>query len=321
MKKLLLVGLKATGQKMIPFIWFWPDGASACSIMTHDVEEEDGKQYCSRLMDLDDEFEIPASFQIVPERRYQVPPAYIEGIKARGFEVNVQDLDHDGRLFWDYEEFQRRAARINQYGSKHGSCGFRSAVLYRNPDWYGLLDFEYDMSIPNVAHLDPQRGGCCTVMPYFIGKMLELPVTMSQDHTVFHILHDYSLDLWRWQLSLILKQHGLISFIVHPDYLLQARSEAAYCNLLAELQRLRSERNLWIAKPGEVNRWWRQRSGMTIVAKGETLVIEGEGSERARIALASVDGDDLVYSLPVTHCQCSAGNPHRRRMRARSARA
>jgi hypothetical protein len=28
------------------------------------------------------------------------------------------------------------------------------------------LCFAYDMSIPNVAHLDPQRGGCCTIMPF-----------------------------------------------------------------------------------------------------------------------------------------------------------
>jgi len=82
----------------------------------------------------------------------------------------------------------KRVARINAYGKEFGATGFRAGVLYRNQRWFDALDFEYDSSVPNVAHLDPQRGGCCTVMPYFVGKMLELPVTMTQDYTLFHIL-------------------------------------------------------------------------------------------------------------------------------------
>ena len=47
--------------------------------------------------------------------------------------------------------------------------------MYRNQEWYDVFEFSYDMSVPNVAHLEPMRGGCCTVMPYFIGKIVELP--------------------------------------------------------------------------------------------------------------------------------------------------
>jgi hypothetical protein len=40
-----------------------------------------------------------------------------------------------------------------------------------------------------------------------------------------------------------------------------------------------------------VNRWWRQRATMRIVEDREGVRIEGEGSERARIAYAiAVDG-------------------------------
>jgi len=80
------------------------------------------------------------------------------------------------------------------------------------------------MSVPNVGHLDPQRGGCCTTKPYFIGKILEIPVVATQDYTLFHILRQYSMDLWEHQIELILQQNGLISFIVHPDYLLEERA-------------------------------------------------------------------------------------------------
>ena len=40
-----------------------------------------------------------------------------------------------------------------------GSRGFRSGAMYRRQDWFADLEFSYDMSIPNVAHLEPQRGG------------------------------------------------------------------------------------------------------------------------------------------------------------------
>ena len=297
MKKLLAFAANAARVDSVPFIWFWPNGHRACSIMTHDVEAEWGKQFCSTIMDIDEEFKIPASFQIVPERRYDVSDGYIAGLKARGFEVNVQDLYHDGLLFSHYEKFRERAEKINHYGRKFGAVGFRSAVLYRNQDWFDLLNFEYDMSVPNVAHLDPQRGGCCTVMPYFNGRMLELPLTTTQDHSLWHILNDYSIDLWRRQMDLILEQNGLISFIVHPDYLFDKPSRATYRCLLVALNQLRSEKNVWMARPGEVNRWWRQRSEMKLVSKRGQLVIEGEGSHRARIAFAKIQGDGVVYSL------------------------
>jgi hypothetical protein len=114
-------------------------------------------------MDLNDSFAIKGSFQIVPEKRYTVSGHLLDEIRDRGFEINVHDLNHDGRLFSDHAEFLHRAERIRQYKLQFGAKGFRSAVLYRNVDWIGALGFSYDMSIPNVVHLDPQRGGCCTV--------------------------------------------------------------------------------------------------------------------------------------------------------------
>lgn len=296
-KRLLALSLELNRTPTVPFIWFWPNGASACAIMTHDVEEEAGRAFCSAVMDTNDEFEIPASFQVVPEKRYEVTRGYLDEITNRGYEVNVQDLNHDGRLFWDLEEFKRRAEKINKYGKQFGAIGFRAAILYRNQEWFKWLDFEYDMSTPNVAHLDPQRGGCCTVMPYFVGDMLELPVTASQDHTVMHILHEYSLDLWKEQMSAIMQHHGLISFIVHPDYIIEDRANGMYRDLLSELSRLRQDRNVWIAPPGEVNRWWRERSAMTLEQRDGRWVIEGPGKERARIASASLQDGEIVYSV------------------------
>ena len=289
--------LKVHRGDSVPFIWFWPNGSSSCAVMTHDVEALPGRDFCPYLMDLDGTYEIKSSFQIVPEGRYTVPESFLDGLRRRGFEINVHDLNHDGHLFSDRELFFRRVDRINRYGRNYGAAGFRSAVLYRNPDWYEALDFAYDMSVPSVGHLDPQRGGCCSVMPFFIGKILELPVTTTQDYSLFHILNQYSIDLWKRQIDLITEKHGLVSFIVHPDYLLESRARDTYEALLAYLAELRSERKIWIALPGEVDRWWRERSQMRLIRRGNGWEIEGPGKERARIAYASLVGDSVVYRL------------------------
>ena len=46
----------------------------------------------------------------------------------------------------------------------------------------------YDISIPNVRHLDSQFGGCCTVMPFFIGNVLEFPVRRRIIHSSLSLL-------------------------------------------------------------------------------------------------------------------------------------
>jgi hypothetical protein len=294
---LVSLSLRAQGVQRLPFIWFWPDGAPSSAIMTHDVETSAGRDRCAWLMDVDDAYGIKASFQIVPEERYEVSPAFLEQIRARGFEINIHDLNHDGHLFRSREEFERRAVRINRYVRELGARGFRSGQLYRNPDWYQALAIAYDMSFPNAGHLEVQRGGCCTVMPYFIGDIVELPLTTTQDYSLFHVVRDFSNAIWKTQIESIIARHGLVSFIAHPDYLSEDAARQAYRALLDSLSRLREAGRCWIALPGEVERWWRQRSRMVLVADGDRWRIEGEGSERARVAYAEVSGDEVVYRV------------------------
>jgi hypothetical protein len=248
-------------------------------------------------MDLDDQEGFKASFQVVPEVRYDTTVALFDGLRERGFEVNVHDLSHDGHLFRSREEFAARARRVNSYARDFKARGFRSACMHRQQSWLDELEMAYDMSVPNVAHLEPQRGGCCTVMPYFIGNIVELPLTTVQDYSLFHILGDYSIALWRKQIDAILDSHGLITILSHPDYLIEANARRVYRELLAHVRRVLDERNVWHALPGDVERWWRQRAAMTLVRRGDSWAIDGEGSDRARVAYAASDNGRLRFSL------------------------
>lgn len=294
---LMFTSASANKDVKIPFIWFWPDRKSSAAMMTHDVETRAGLDFVNELMDLNDSFGIKSSFQIIPEERYAASDAELSAIRSRGFEINVHDLKHDGHLFDDHQEFLKSAQKINEYAKRYGSKGFRAGVLYREQNWFSAFSFSYDMSVPNSAHFDPQPGGCCTVMPYFVGDILELPVTTIQDYSLFNIVNTYSLDLWREQIAQITNHHGLASFIVHPDYLTSRQATDAYAGLLSHLDALRSNQQMWIALPAQIDEWWRQRSKMRLVPHGETWKVEGAGSDRATVAYAIVADNRLEYRL------------------------
>jgi hypothetical protein len=294
---LLVLAMEAEGLSEVPFVWFWPEGYSSCASITHDVETRAGRDFCAQLMDLNDSYRIKTSFQVIPEDRYQVPPAFLDSIRERGFEVNIHDLNHDGHLFRTREQFLKRVAKINRYGKEFEAHGFRSAVLYRRLEWMNELDFAYDMSVPNVAHLDPQRGGCCTVMPYFVGELIEIPVTTIQDYSLFHILCEYSTRRWEEQVATITQAHGMATFIIHPDYVIEHRARQTYEQLLRYLADLRTNHNLWIARPGEISDWWRARAQMRLSRERDTWRVEGKGSERACVAFARAEGDGITYRV------------------------
>ncbi len=296
-ERILRLSMQANGIQRMPFIWFWPNGAPNALIVTHDVETAAGRDFTRELIDLDEAHGIRASFQVIPEKRYEVPDEYVALIRSRGFEFNIHDLNHDGQLYQERQLFLQRSKKINSYVKKFATNGFRAGVMYRNLDWYDAYEMSYDMSMPNVAHLEPQRGGCCTVFPYFVGKILEIPLTTCQDYSLFQILNDYSIDLWKQQLALLRKRNGLMSFIAHPDYLIDASARKVYESLLQYLQQMVQREKIWMALPGEVDQWWRARSQMHLVQADGRWTVEGPQSDQAKVAFAVLDGDNLRYEV------------------------
>jgi len=286
------------GKTEFPFVWFWPEGYDACCIMTHDVETAAGRDFCSEIMKAELPHRIGSSFEIIPEDRYEVPAEFLDSIRSHGCEVCLHGLNHDGHLFDSEAMLRTRARKIARYARQYGAVGFRSPVMYRNVDLFHYLSFfSYDMSVPNVAHLDPQPGGCCTVMPYFIGNILELPLTTTQDYPLHNVIREFSMDLWRIQLEKILRHHGLASFIIHPDYTIAPKAMKLFRELLSFLESLRKEKNVWIPLPREVGQWWRNRKNMTLVNVDGQWRIEGPDADQARIAYAVLSGNEVHYRI------------------------
>ena len=114
---------------------------------------------------------------------------------------------------------------------------------------------------------------------------------------MFHILGQQSTQLWKAQIARVVAEHGLLSFIAHPDYLVEPAARWLYTELLRLLVALRDERGAWIALPGDIDSWWRARRSMRLVPDGTSWRIEGRGHERARLAYALLKDGRVVYEL------------------------
>ncbi|HSS97244.1 MAG TPA: glycosyltransferase [Terriglobales bacterium] len=226
------------GSEKAPKDWpGWPHGKKFALVLTHDVEGKSGLQNCRKLMKLEMEFGLRSSFNFIPEGSYHVPRELREELVNEGFEVGVHDLRHDGRLFASRREFKRRAARINDYLREWGAVGFRSGFMLHELDWLHELNIGYDASTFDTDPFEPQPQGRHTIFPFWIwgpaesskseirelagyeNGYVELPYTLPQDSTLFLLLGEPTIDVWKRKLDWIVKHGGMALVNVHPDYI------------------------------------------------------------------------------------------------------
>jgi peptidoglycan/xylan/chitin deacetylase (PgdA/CDA1 family) len=249
--------LLALGKGSTTFRWFWPRGYRAALILTHDVESSAGLERALELADIEQERGFRSSFNIVASQ-YPIDHGVVRELKDRGFEIGVHGLRHDRSLFASHEAFVRQLPAVEEAARRLGAQGFRSPSTHRVYEWLAELPVLYDSSVPHSDPFEPQPGGCCTLWPYAIGGVIELPYTMSQDHTLFTLLERRSAEPWLRQVEAIEERHGLIQCLSHPDpgYLGDADKRALYVELLDAL----AERtDLWRSLPRDVAQWWRVR--------------------------------------------------------------
>lgn len=207
----------------------WPNRKSFAFVITHDVEGQHGLDQTLQLAELEESLGFRSSFNFIPEGEYQVPQTLIKQLKDRGFEVGVHDLHHDGKLFDSRAGFAKKAKRINHYINAWNASGYRSGFMLRNLDWIHDLDIKYDASTFDTDPFEPQPDGVKTIFPYWIENhavkgdeysgYVELPYTIAQDSTLFLILQEKNIDIWKKKIDWIATNGGMVLVNVHPDYI------------------------------------------------------------------------------------------------------
>ncbi len=267
----LLLGVSRT--KRMPFLWFWPEGQEACLLLTHDVESGlRANGGIHRIISIEKSYGFQSIFNVVPFM-YKVDHHLMNEIRSQGCEIGVHGYAHDAKLFSSYEAFRARIPAVNAIAQTWGAAGFRSCSTYRNPDWLSFLEFDYDCSFFDTDPYEPQPGGCLSFFPYFIGRLVEIPTTMPQDHTLFVLLGMKNTKIWQEKAQEIRKRNGLICLIAHPDegYIGDEDKEQHYVEILDFFA---GDDKLWNPLPRDVANWWRARHQAEIVIEGENMRIK-----------------------------------------------
>ncbi len=250
--------MAAKGLASVDYVQFWPAGKRYAFVLTHDIETGGGQRFAPPVADHDERYGFRSSFNFVPEK-YRVDRGLIDELERRGFEVGVHGLVHDGRSFCSREVFDVRVQRINTYLAQWNAVGFRSPMTHRNPEWMQALDIEYDLSFFDTDPYEPMPGGTMSIWPFMMGRFVELPYTLCQDHTLTVTLGKRTPRVWLEKADFIRRYRGMALLNAHPDYLREPASRTIY----EEFLRTMSERgDFWHALPRETARWWRARSGI-----------------------------------------------------------
>ena len=243
------------GITSLNFRHFWPGGRRYAVVLTHDIETKKGQAFAGAIADLEESLGFRSSFNFVPER-YALDHGLIQELSARGFEIGIHGLKHDGKLYCSKSFYTNRAEQINHYLQEFNAVGFRSPLMHRNPEWLQELQIEYDLSFFDTDPYQSMPGGCMSIWPFFIGHFVELPYTLAQDCTTCYVLGEKTPRLWLEKLAFIEKYCGMALLNTHPDYLLESKIWNLY---VAFLNALTERENQWHALPNEAASWWRKR--------------------------------------------------------------
>jgi hypothetical protein len=279
----LLARLEDVAGEPVPYLHPWPEGRTSAYVLTHDVETAAGRDAIEALRGPERERGLRSSWNFVPER-YSVSQDLLDLLRSEGCEIGVHGLRHDGHDLSSARMLRKRLPAIRAWAARWDAVGFRSPATQRAWKLMPRLGFEYDSSYTDSAPHEPQPGGCCTYLPFFIGDLVELPLTLPQDHTLFEILGQTEGSVWRAKTEAVRARGGMVLLIAHPDYvgcpgMLQAWEEL--------LDQLAADTGAWHALPREVAAWWRRRAASRIERVDGRWVVRGPAADDAVVTFSS----------------------------------
>jgi hypothetical protein len=281
----LFATLAGVAGRPVPFLELWPKGRKWALVLTHDVETDAGCHQIETLRRIERERGYRSSWNFVP-RRYSVHESILQSLRAEACEIGVHGLWHDGRDLRSRRLMEKRLPEMRQYAAQWNAVGFRSPATQRNPEWMPELGFDYDSSFTDTDRYEPQPGGCCTYLPYFNKDMVELPITMPQDHTLFSILEASDGELWLGKAANIRDRGGMVLVLTHPDYSGDERITDSYRVLLETFE---GDDSMWHALPKDVSEWWRRRNASRLVQDGTGWTVAGLASSDGEVGFATAD--------------------------------
>ncbi len=267
--------------KKIPYISFWPKGKFAFAL-THDMDTQSSFENIKKIRCIEKKYNFVSSWNVLANE-YKINFDKLEELKKENCEIGSHGYNHDGLLsFLPKEKIDSRIKYCMEIFKKFNIRGFRAPQLQKSEDMLAVINnyFEYDSSMADtdILSIVGMRCGCCSIFPYFIKNMVELPLTIPQDYRMIYTLRlddDQILDVWKKKIDFIIKSGGLVLINSHPDNHLSGseRGLRLYDKILNYISKQDSYHDL----PINIAKWWRERNLCKI--EGKKII----GSKRAKI--------------------------------------
>lgn len=269
----------------VPYIAPWPHGFAWACVLTHDVETQVGYRHLPVIRKIEEQLGLHSCWNFVPARDYQVDDELVCDLWEQGHEVGVHGLHHDGRDLESRDVLEKRLPAMRLAAKRWGASGFRSPATHREWELMPLLGFDYDSSYFDTDPFEPQSGGSLSLLPFWIGDLVELPMTLTMDSTLFLILQREDESAWVEKARMIRERGGMALINTHPDYLISPHLTDVYSRFLGWVA---ADETAWHALPGEVSEWWRRRTASHLVRRGDEWRVEGAAEHDGRIRFAGV---------------------------------
>lgn len=271
---LFLASLAAISDKPIPRIGFWRKGKKYSMAITHDVETSYGLRTGSKqLLHVEKEIGVRSTWNI-PSDRYYLPREILSSIASEG-DIGAHDTVHDGRLILSSLEEKidrtRKAKEKLERLSGASVVGFRSPLLQHSRELLtaiGKAGYEYDSSTPSSETISPTSSkphGTSTVFPFEYGGILEIPVSLPQDHQLTRIRQLNTSDAAKKILDVashVRELGGVCVLLIHPDYEYGLpENEGDYKSLLEAFQ---ADISCEMLTMKQIAGWWKKRMETSI---------------------------------------------------------
>jgi hypothetical protein len=265
----------------VPWLGPWPQGYRWAVVLTHDVETAAGQAQIGVMRGIERELGYRSSWNF-PALRYPVDESVVAALREDGCEVGVHGALHDGRDIESESTLEARLPAMRTVAERWGAEGFRSPATQRSWALMPRLGFAYDSSSPDTDPYEPQPGGCCSWWPFFNADMVELPITMPQDHTLLTILRRDGETAWLEKARSLRERSGMALLLTHPDYLGTPETAEPYRRTLTALAH---DATAWRALPREVAAWWRRRADSTVERDRDGWRVAGPAAGDATVRL------------------------------------
>jgi len=245
LRYLLVLGIeKAIGEPLQRKTW---KGHKYACLITHDVDSQEGLSRALVLKRIEERYDIQSAW-FIPTEQYKLDSGVLLKLANHG-EVGAHGTRHDGKLMGlSRERIVRRlveAKRVLESIVGRVIVGFRAPLLQHSRVIFeSLLEagYVYDSSVPSWEPRHPscmKPYGIGTVYPLNLSGVLEVPVSVPQDHQMIQILGlsaKQTVEKWLEIKETIKELGGVCTFLVHPDYKLASQeSLGVYEELLSAL--------------------------------------------------------------------------------------